>query len=85
MAVSGLTDRLQAQVQGVESDTSMVTTQEYVAHVLEVFVKKTDRAQFMGDRIRFLMLFLLLAESYLIALEVYSWHTYVWFITEMTM
>ena len=58
-AVARVFRRLADRLQGVvaASDTSTVTiSTDYAAHFLEVYVKKTDNAQFTGDRIRFLML-----------------------------
>jgi hypothetical protein len=67
--------RLADRLQGVVTDTSMMTitrefTPEFAAHFLEVYIKKTDGAKFTGDRIRFLMLSLPLAVRDLIAPEV---------------
>jgi hypothetical protein len=48
-----LADRLQ----GVVADTSMLTiSPKYAAHFLEVYVKKTENAKFIGDRICFLIM-----------------------------
>ena len=49
--------RLADRLQGVVADTSMMTiSPKYAAHFLEVYVKKTENANFTGDRVRFLML-----------------------------
>jgi hypothetical protein len=70
-AVARVFKRLADRLQGVVSDTSMITiTPEYAAHFLEVYVKKTEGAKFTGDRIRFLMLSLPHAVRDLIAPEV---------------
>jgi hypothetical protein len=76
-ALARVFKRLADRLMGVVSDTSTITiTPEYAAHFLEVYVKKTDGAQFTGDRIRFLMLALPLAVRDLIAPEVYPLRIY---------
>ena len=70
-AVARVFRRLADRLQGVVTDTSMMTiTPEFSAHFLEVYIKKTEGAKFTGDRIRFLMLSLPLAVRDLIAPEV---------------
>ena len=70
-AVARVFKRLADRLQGVVTDTSMMTiTPEFSAHFLEVFIKKTEGATFTGDRIRLLMLSLPLAVRDLIAPEV---------------
>jgi hypothetical protein len=72
-AVARVFKRLADRLQGVVTDTSMMTiTPEFSAHFLEVYVKKTEGAKFTGDRIRFLMLSLPLAVRDLIAPEVWN-------------
>jgi len=70
-ALARIFRRLADRLQGVVTDTSMMTiTPDFAAHFLEVYIKKTDGAKFTGDRIRFLMLSLPLAVRDLIAPEV---------------
>ena len=70
-AVARVFKRIADRLQGVVTDTSMMTiTPEFSAHFLEVYIKKTEGANFTGDRIRFLMLSLPLAVRDLIAPEV---------------
>ena len=70
-AVARVFRRLADRLQGVVTDTSMMTiTPEFAAHFLEVYIKKTEGAKFTGDRIRFLMLSLPHAVRDLIAPEV---------------
>ncbi len=84
-AVARVFKRLSDRLQGVVTDTSMMTiTPEFSAHFLEVFIKKTEGATFTGDRILLLMLSLPLAVLDLIAPEVlyiscifYDYNTYI--------
>lgn len=70
-ALARIFRRLADRLQGVVTDTSMMTiTPDFAAHFLEIYIKKTDGAKFTGDRIRFLMLSLPLAVRDLIAPEV---------------
>ena len=70
-ALARIFRRLADRLQGVVTDTSMMTiTPDFAAHFLEVYIKKTDGAKFTSDRIRFLMLSLPLAVRDLIAPEV---------------
>ena len=70
-AVARVFKRIADRLQGMVTDTSMMTiTPEFSAHFLEVYIKKTEGAKFTGDRIRFLMRSLPLAVRDLIAPEV---------------
>jgi hypothetical protein len=70
-AVARVFKHLADRLLGVVSDKSTLTiAPEYAAHFLEVYVEKTDEAEFTGDRFRFLMMTLPLAVRDLIALEV---------------
>jgi hypothetical protein len=56
-AITRVFKRLADRLQGVVTDISMITINaEFSAHFLEVHVKKTEGGNFVGDRIRFLVL-----------------------------